>query len=149
MTVEESVAQAKEEATLTTNGKENVCDDDISVTRVVDKGKWNVDNGKRNVDKGKGKMVDDDNVVNTRKIGRSSNSGKERLRQKKTPTPSRKNRNTQEAGCSRHKRVYDVGESYTMIEHEEYMEKLMYQLRDVTNDLTDPFTILENEKTTK
>ncbi|GKE49053.1 hypothetical protein Tco_1480311, partial [Tanacetum coccineum] len=60
---EELVAQAKEEATLTSNGKENVCDDDISVTRVVDKGKWNVDKRKRNVDNGKGKMVDDGNVV--------------------------------------------------------------------------------------
>ncbi|GKB59384.1 hypothetical protein Tco_0915570 [Tanacetum coccineum] len=60
--------EVKEEATLTSNGKEKVCNDDVTVTRVVDKGKGNVE-------KGKGKMVDDGNVVNSRKSSRSRNSG--------------------------------------------------------------------------
>ncbi|GJW51556.1 hypothetical protein Tco_0092907 [Tanacetum coccineum] len=34
------------------------------------------------------------------------------------------------AGCSRPNRVYDVGESDIVIEHEVYMDKLMHQLRD-------------------
>nr|GEX37153.1 hypothetical protein [Tanacetum cinerariifolium] len=57
MTVKELVAWAKEEATLTSNGKEKFCNDDITMTRVVDKGKGNVNKGKGNVDKGK-KNVD-------------------------------------------------------------------------------------------
>ncbi|GJS10046.1 putative reverse transcriptase domain-containing protein [Tanacetum coccineum] len=41
------------------------------------------------------------------------------------------------------------GESDIVIEHKEYMDKLMYRLSDVGDGLTDPSTILENEKPTK
>ncbi|GKE10544.1 hypothetical protein Tco_1414095, partial [Tanacetum coccineum] len=40
-------------------------------------------------------------------------------------------------------------ENDIVIEHEKYMDKLMYRLRDVGDGLTDPFTILENEKPTQ
>ncbi|GKE36660.1 hypothetical protein Tco_1460065, partial [Tanacetum coccineum] len=50
------------------------------------------------------------------------------------------------AGCSKPNMVYDVGESHTMIEHEEYMDTLMHQLRGKGDGLTDPFTILENDQ---
>nr|GEW27084.1 putative reverse transcriptase domain-containing protein [Tanacetum cinerariifolium] len=43
-------------------------------------------------------------------------------------------------------KVYDVGESDTIIDHKEYMDKLMHQLRDKNDGLTDPFTILENDQ---
>nr|GEW82496.1 pentatricopeptide repeat-containing protein [Tanacetum cinerariifolium] len=84
MSVEELLSGAEEEAAMASKG----CDDDISVTSVVDKGKG----------------------------------------------PNR---------------VYDVGESHTEIEHEEYMDKLMHQLRDKGDGLTDPFTILENDQSSK
>nr|GFB44407.1 hypothetical protein [Tanacetum cinerariifolium] len=50
-----------EEATITSKAKEKVCDDDITVTRVVDKGK--------------GKMIDEGNVIKSRKSARSWISG--------------------------------------------------------------------------
>ncbi|GJV09958.1 hypothetical protein Tco_1351499 [Tanacetum coccineum] len=68
MSVEELVSWAEEEETITSKGKEKVCDDDITMTSVVDKGKGLVD-------KGKGKMVNEGNVVKSRKSARSKNSG--------------------------------------------------------------------------
>nr|GFA94950.1 pentatricopeptide repeat-containing protein [Tanacetum cinerariifolium] len=59
---------AEEEAAVTSKAKEKVCDDDITVTSVVDKGKGLVD-------KGKEKMVDEGNVVKSRKSARSTKSG--------------------------------------------------------------------------
>ncbi|GJV64341.1 hypothetical protein Tco_1475169 [Tanacetum coccineum] len=53
------------------------------------------------------------------------------------------------SGCSRPNRVYDVGATHTVIEHEEYMDTLMNQLRGKGDDLTDPFTILENDQSTE
>ncbi|GJR58778.1 hypothetical protein Tco_1500940 [Tanacetum coccineum] len=55
MSVEELLSWAKEEAAMASKG----CDDDISVTSVVDKGKGLADKGKWLVDKGKGIMVDE------------------------------------------------------------------------------------------
>ncbi|GJT52407.1 hypothetical protein Tco_0978564 [Tanacetum coccineum] len=71
--------------------------------------------------------------------------GRETMRPRK-PNQSNINSSTPVAGCSRPHRVYDVGESYTVIEHKEYMEKLMHQLRDKGDCLTYPFTILENDQ---
>nr|GEY27402.1 hypothetical protein [Tanacetum cinerariifolium] len=53
---------------ITIKDNEKVCDDDITVTRLVDKGKGNVD-------KGKGKMVDDGNAAKSRKSAKSRNNG--------------------------------------------------------------------------
>nr|GEW94700.1 pentatricopeptide repeat-containing protein [Tanacetum cinerariifolium] len=65
---------------------------------------------------------------------------------KKKPNQSNINSSTIVAGCSRPNRVYDVGESYTVIDHVEYMDKLMHQLRDKGDCFPDPFTILENDQ---
>ncbi|GJY12323.1 pentatricopeptide repeat-containing protein [Tanacetum coccineum] len=69
MSVEELVSWVEEEAAIASKA----CDYDISVTSVVDKGKWLADKGKRLVDKGKEKMVDEGNAG--RKSTRSRNSG--------------------------------------------------------------------------
>ncbi|GJR45922.1 hypothetical protein Tco_1314025 [Tanacetum coccineum] len=50
------------------------------------------------------------------------------------------------AGCSRPTRMYDMGETPTVIEHEEYMDTLMHQLRGKGDGLSDPFTILDNDQ---
>nr|GEU65466.1 hypothetical protein [Tanacetum cinerariifolium] len=63
---------------------------------------------------------------------------KRNIAAKKNPNLSKKSINTQEAGCSRSNRVYDVGESDTVIHHEEYIDKLMGELRDVGDGLTYP-----------
>ncbi|GJZ22389.1 pentatricopeptide repeat-containing protein [Tanacetum coccineum] len=65
---------------------------------------------------------------------------------KKNRNHSNKNSNTLVAGCSRPNRVYGVGETATVIEHEEYMDILMHQLRGKSDGLSDPFTILENDQ---
>ncbi|GJZ09132.1 putative reverse transcriptase domain-containing protein, partial [Tanacetum coccineum] len=154
--------KAEEEATLTSNGKEKACNDDVTVTRVVDKGKGNVD-------KGKGKMVDDGNVVNTRKSSRSRNSGIV-IEENVNPSYNEQDDSDSDVDFDRDINMEEMfkgntdseseysdksvdylseGESDIVIEHKEYMDKLMYRLRDVGDDLTDPFTILENEKPTK
>ncbi|GJU72314.1 pentatricopeptide repeat-containing protein [Tanacetum coccineum] len=69
MSVEELVSWVEEEAAIASKA----CDYDISVTSVVDKGKWLADKGKGLVDKGKEKMVDEGNAG--RKSTRSRNSG--------------------------------------------------------------------------
>ncbi|GJR58359.1 hypothetical protein Tco_1500521 [Tanacetum coccineum] len=65
---------------------------------------------------------------------------------KKNRNHSNKNSNTPVAGCSRPNRVYGVGETATVIEHEEYMDILMHQLRGKNDGLLDPFTFLENDQ---
>ncbi|GKA77270.1 hypothetical protein Tco_0783731 [Tanacetum coccineum] len=52
-------------------------------------------------------------------------------------------------GCSRPTRMYDMGETPTVIEHEEYMDTLMHQLRGKGDGLSDPFTILDNDQIKK
>ncbi|GKF69162.1 hypothetical protein Tco_0202219, partial [Tanacetum coccineum] len=69
MSVEELLSWAEEEASMASKG----CDDDISVTSVVDKGKGLADNGKGLVDRCKGIMVDE--VKAGRKTTRSRNIG--------------------------------------------------------------------------
>nr|GEU58618.1 transposon protein, putative, Mutator sub-class [Tanacetum cinerariifolium] len=71
--------------------------------------------------------------------------GRETLRLKNS-NQSNINSSTPMAGCSRPNRVYDVGESHTVIKHKEYMDTLMHQLIDKGDCLTDPFIILENNQ---
>ncbi|GJW31386.1 pentatricopeptide repeat-containing protein [Tanacetum coccineum] len=162
--------EAEEEVAMASKS----CDDDISVTSVVDKGKGLAD-------KGKGIMVDKRKA--SRKSVRSRNSGivigenvnhtfsedddsdsdidieqrfkgsveLEEMYKGNTDSESEHSDKSidylsEVARCSRPNRVYDVSESDTMIEHEEYMDKLMHQLRDKGGGLTDPFTILENDQ---
>ncbi|GJV40003.1 hypothetical protein Tco_1418443 [Tanacetum coccineum] len=171
MSVEELVSWAEEEIVMASKA----CDDDISVTSVVDKGKGLAD-------KGKGIMVDEGKAG--RKSARSRNSGIV-IGENVNPTFSedddsdsdidieqrfkssaeleemyKGNTNSESEYFDKSidylsdgedelipNRVYDVGESGTVIKHEEYMNKLMHQLRDVGDDLIDPFTILENDQT--
>ena len=70
------------------------------------------------------------------------------LRKRKTeaklnPTPTKPYTNTEEHPCPRPTRVYDVAETDIVRDHQEYMDNLMYQLRQGDDGLTDPFTILE------
>nr|GEU52332.1 pentatricopeptide repeat-containing protein [Tanacetum cinerariifolium] len=71
---------------------------------------------------------------------------KRNTKAKKNPNQNNINSSTPVVGCSRPNRVYDVGESDTVIEHEEYMDKLMHRLRDKGDVLTDSFIILENDQ---
>ncbi|GJV70511.1 hypothetical protein Tco_1490506 [Tanacetum coccineum] len=71
---------------------------------------------------------------------------RKRISEAKNPNHSNKNSNTNVAGCSRPNRVYGVGETATVIEHEEYMDILMHQLRGKSDGLSNPFTILENDQ---
>ncbi|GKD24287.1 hypothetical protein Tco_1230501, partial [Tanacetum coccineum] len=106
---------------------------------VVDKGKGLADKGKGLVDKGKKIMVDERNAG--RKSARIRNSGIV-IKENVNPTVSKDDDSDSDKIVQRFKgsaaleemykgpnRVYDVGESDTMIEHEEYMEKLIHQLR--------------------
>ncbi|GJU25678.1 hypothetical protein Tco_1164299 [Tanacetum coccineum] len=65
---------------------------------------------------------------------------------KKNPNQSNCGSSTLVAGCSRPTRMYDMGETPTVIEHEEYMDTLMHQLRGKGDGLSDPFTILDNDQ---
>ena len=70
------------------------------------------------------------------------------LRKRKTeaklnPTPTKPYTNTEEHPCPRPTRVYDVAETDIVRDHQEYIDNLMYQLRQGDNGLTDPFTIVE------
>ena len=55
---------------------------------------------------------------------------KRKYKAKNNPTQTNKNRNTQEARCSRPKRVYDVGKSETVRDQQGYMDNLNFHLRD-------------------
>ncbi|GJX69214.1 pentatricopeptide repeat-containing protein, partial [Tanacetum coccineum] len=46
---------------------------------------------------------------------------------------------------SRYKRVYGVGDSETVMDHEDFMDDLMRKLRDEGNGMTDPFKIMESK----
>ncbi|GKA79403.1 hypothetical protein Tco_0785999 [Tanacetum coccineum] len=65
---------------------------------------------------------------------------------KKNPNQSNYGSSTSVAGCSRPTRMYHMGETPTVIEHEEYMDTLMHQLRGKGDGLSDPFTILDNDQ---
>ncbi|GKE52612.1 hypothetical protein Tco_1487768, partial [Tanacetum coccineum] len=65
---------------------------------------------------------------------------------KKNPNQSNCGSSTSVAGCSRPTRMYHMGETPTVIEHEEYMDTLMHQLRGKGDGLSDPFTILDNDQ---
>ncbi|GJT74558.1 hypothetical protein Tco_1041283 [Tanacetum coccineum] len=130
MSVEELVSWDEEKADMASKAS----DDDMSVTTVVDKGKGLADKGKGLAnkgkglaDKGKGIMVDEENASRNDIDMEQRSKGSADLEE----IPNR---------------VYDVGESDTLIEQKEYMDNLMHQLRDVGNGLIDPFTILENDQ---
>ncbi|GKB68405.1 hypothetical protein Tco_0929817, partial [Tanacetum coccineum] len=136
-------------------------DDDICVTSVLDKGKGLADNGKGLVDRCKGIMVDEGKAG--RKTARSRNIGNvigENVNLTFSEDDDFDNSESEYsdksiyylsevAGCSKPNRMYDVGESDTVIEYKEYMEKLMHQLRDKGDVLTDPIIILENDQSNK
>ncbi|GKB38138.1 pentatricopeptide repeat-containing protein, partial [Tanacetum coccineum] len=155
MSVEELLSWAEEEAAMASKG----CDDDINVTSVVDKGKGLADKGKGLVDKGKGIMNvnptvskddDTDSDIDVEQRFKGSAELEEMYKGNSDFESKYSNKSvdymSEVAGCSRPNRVYDVGESHTVIEHEEYMDKLMHQLRDKGDGLIDPFTILENDQ---
>ncbi|GJX34269.1 hypothetical protein Tco_0245826 [Tanacetum coccineum] len=159
MSVEELVSWAEEEAAMASKA----CDDDISVTSVVDKGKGLADKGKGLVDKGKKIMVDERNAG--RKSARIRNSGIV-IKENVNPTVSKDDDSDSDIdmeqrfkGSAELEEMYKGNtdseseyfdkfvdylfrdedelislrkrniESDTMIEHEEYMEKLIHQLR--------------------
>ena len=65
---------------------------------------------------------------------------------KRAPKTSKQRACSDENGCessSRQNRCYDDGDSVTIMEHEEFMEGLMRNLRQDEADLTDPFKIVE------
>ncbi|GJX33201.1 hypothetical protein Tco_0243056 [Tanacetum coccineum] len=171
MSAEELVSWAKEEAAIASKAYDN----DISVTSVVDKGKGLADKGKGiMVDKGKvgrksarsrnsgiviGENVnptfseddDSDSYIDIEQRFKGS-AELEEIYKGNTNSESEyfyKSIDYMFEGEDEliSNRVYDVGDSDTVIEHEEYMDKLMHQLRDVGDGLIDPFTILENDQT--
>ncbi|GJY33860.1 pentatricopeptide repeat-containing protein [Tanacetum coccineum] len=137
---------------------------------LVDKGKGLAEKGKGLVDKGKGIMEYERkagrNTARTRNsgivIGENVNptfsedddtdsercyGNKERDKSEaKKSYQSTGGSSTLVAGCSRPTRMYDMGETLTVIEHEEYMDTLMHPLRGKGDDLLDPFTILDNDQ---
>ena len=65
---------------------------------------------------------------------------------KRAPETTRQRACTDKYGCessSRQTRSYDDGDSATIMEHEEFMEDLMRDLRQDDANLTDPFKIVE------
>ncbi|GJT45857.1 pentatricopeptide repeat-containing protein [Tanacetum coccineum] len=137
--------------------------------------KEKVDNGesllKKTMDKGKSKVLVDDIPVkkhvcrnngivieeNVNPFDTDSDSESEdeliELRKRKTEAkkaPKKSNRQTlpvnegTSTSISR-QRVYGVGDSETLMEHEEFMDDLMKKLRDEGDAITDPFKIVESK----
>lgn len=67
---------------------------------------------------------------------------------KMAPKTSKQRSCSEKDGCessSRQKRTYADGDSATVMQHEEFMEDLMRNLRQADVDLTDPFTVVEKK----
>ncbi|GJV90054.1 hypothetical protein Tco_1533992 [Tanacetum coccineum] len=168
MSVQELVSWAEDEAALGSLAEEETVmgsiaiDDDICVTGVVDKGKGLAEKGKGLVDKGKGIMEYEGKAG--RNTARTRNSGIV-IGENVNPTFSEDDDTDSErdmeqrfkatvdleevfkvAGCSIPTRIYDMGETPTVIEHEEYMDTLMHQLRGKGDGLSDTFTILDSDQ---
>ncbi|GJX71772.1 pentatricopeptide repeat-containing protein [Tanacetum coccineum] len=159
MSLEELVNWAEEEAAMSNKAS----DVDICMTSKLDKGKGLADKGKWLADKGKGLadkdwkemfkgISDSESEYSDKSVDYLSEgedeliSLRKRFSEAKNPNHSNKNSNTNVAGRSRPNRVYGVGETATIIEHEEYMDILMHQLRGKSDGLSNPFTILENDQ---
>ncbi|GKC72333.1 hypothetical protein Tco_1118216 [Tanacetum coccineum] len=164
--MEELVEWAEEEAQTThVHNKFNskVNDDSIQVEKVADKGNKRLNDDaipvKEFVDKGKTKMVEDDHPV---KKPMRRNKG---IVTEENVNPSimdsvKDSETDPDVGINftlysdndseysdniRQRRVYEVGDSETIIEHEEFMDDLITKLRDKGDDIIDPFKIVESK----
>nr|GEX09372.1 pentatricopeptide repeat-containing protein [Tanacetum cinerariifolium] len=158
ISVEELLSWAGEETIMASKG----CNDDICVTSVLDKGKGLADKGKWLVDKGKGIMVDKWKVG--RKTARSSNSGivigenvnltfsedddfDSDICMEQRFKGSAQLEEIYKGNTDSETEYFDKSADYLSDgEHEEYIDKLMHQLRDKGDCLTGPLIILENDQ---
>ena len=70
---------------------------------------------------------------------------KRRTESKMEPKSTKKQAEEGSSSGIRQKRVYRVGDSETVIEHEEFMDELIRKLSSNGDDMTDPFTIVESK----
>nr|GEW89743.1 pentatricopeptide repeat-containing protein [Tanacetum cinerariifolium] len=127
--------------------------DDSQVENVADKGKSTMNDDaipvKKAVDKGKSKMIQDDHPVkNPIREGELIDLRKRKTEVKKALNSTNQKTLPDMVGSSsgiRQMRVYEVGDSETIIEHKEFMDDLIRKVKDGGDVMTDPFKILESK----